>query len=46
MVMVPRNNDLPVRIVVMMMASDGMNNILVMRGDSRGREITIVVHSP
>jgi len=47
MVMVPRNNDLLVwTVVMMMMAGDGMNNILVMRGDSRGREITIVVHSP
>jgi hypothetical protein len=48
MVMVPRNNDLLVWAVVMMtvVASDGMNSISVMRGDSRGRGITIVVHSP
>jgi hypothetical protein len=47
MVMVPRNNDLLVwAVMMMMMARNGMNNILVMRGDSRGRKITIVVHSP
>ena len=47
MVMVPRNYDLLVWTVVMtMMASDGVNNILVTRGNSRGREITIVVHRP
>src|ERR1700679_394731 len=46
MVIVPRNNDLLVwTVVMMMMASDGMNNILIMRGDSRGRGITIVAHS-
>jgi hypothetical protein len=48
MVMIPRNDDLLIwpLVVMMMMASDGMNNILVMCGDSRGRRITIVVHSP
>jgi hypothetical protein len=47
MIIVTRNNDLLVwPVVVMMMASDGMNNILVTRGDSRDRGITIVLHSP
>jgi len=49
MIMVPRNNDLLGWLVVLMMtmmASDGMNNILVMRGTSRGRGATIMMHSP
>ena len=45
MVMVPRNNDL-LWPVVMMTASDGINNILVLRRDSRGRGTTAMVHSP
>jgi hypothetical protein len=44
MVMVPRNNDLLVR-----SASEGMNNMYIVRRDSMGREITIAswlaVHS-
>ena len=47
MIIITRNNDLLVRpVVVMMTASDGMNNFLVMRRDSRHRGITIVLHSP